>query len=175
MALPLGPLRASGTLSSGRPNRQVRRWHDEVVTERAALQGGSQRGRFLACRLGRSLDGAPTGAQRPPLITPFFLRAALSVIACSDDTSPKGGGETWLSLWESWQRIALTERVTFKGGSQRGRFLTCRLGRSLDAPHRGAATPFGIRLYKTVPLPRRRGYRYLLGMGAGGGKGGGLA
>ena len=45
LALPLGPLRASGTLSSGRPNRQVRRWHDEVVTERAALQGGSQRGR----------------------------------------------------------------------------------------------------------------------------------
>ena len=44
-ALPLGPLRASGTLSSGRPNRQVRRWHDAVVTERAPFKGGSQRGR----------------------------------------------------------------------------------------------------------------------------------
>ena len=40
LALPMGPLRASGTLSSGRPNRQVRRWHDAVVTERAALKRG---------------------------------------------------------------------------------------------------------------------------------------
>ena len=27
-----------------RPRRQPRRWHDEVVTERAVLQGGYQRG-----------------------------------------------------------------------------------------------------------------------------------
>ena len=42
------------------------------------------------------------------------------------------------------------------GGYQRGRFLACRLGRSLDAPHRGAATPFGIKLYYFLPLPCRQ-------------------
>ncbi len=47
MALPLGPLRASGTLSSGRPNRQARRWHDEVVTERAVLSRGFTKGEAL--------------------------------------------------------------------------------------------------------------------------------
>ena len=55
------------------------------------------------------------GAVAPPFDNPPFLRAALSVIAYSDDTSPKGGGETWLSLWESWQRAALTERAALRG------------------------------------------------------------
>ena len=57
----------------------------------------------------------------PPFDNPPFFRAALSVIACSDDTSPKGGGETWLSLWESWHDVVVTERAAFQGGSQRGR------------------------------------------------------
>ena len=61
LALPMGPLRASGTLSSGRPNRQVRRWHDAVVTERAALKRGP-RGSW--CPVGTVQD-RPTRQRRP--------------------------------------------------------------------------------------------------------------
>ena len=45
--------------------------------------------------------------------------------------APIGGGETWLSLWESWHDVVVTERAAFQGGSQRGRQrrLACRLGR----------------------------------------------
>ena len=41
---------------------------------------------------------------------------------CRDFPAPRGHapGETWLSLWESWQRIALTERAALQGGCQRG-------------------------------------------------------
>ena len=53
----------------------------------------------------------PKGGYRPPLITPPFLRAALSVIACSDDTSPKGGGETCLSLWGRYVPLATSART----------------------------------------------------------------
>ena len=61
LALPMGPLRASGTLSSGRPNRQVRRWHDAVVTERAALKRGP-RGSW--CPVGTVQD-RPSRQRRP--------------------------------------------------------------------------------------------------------------
>ena len=71
----------------------------------------------------------PKGASAP-FENPLFLRAALSVIAYSDDTSPKGGGETWLSLWESCHDVVVTERAALKGGSQRG----------------AARPPFGMRL-----------------------------
>ena len=33
---------------------------------------------------------------------------------------PIGGGETWLSLWESWHDEVVTERAVFQGGYQRG-------------------------------------------------------
>ena len=65
----------------------------------------------------------------------------------------------------------LGQKATKDGGSQRGRLLTCRFGRSLDAPHRGAATPFGIRLYKTVPLPYCKGTDYSFCPLTGGGRG----
>ena len=87
LALPMGPLRASGTLSSGRPNRQVRRWHDAVVTERAALKRGP-RGSWCpvgtvqdrsqlplrvlrpgGARPGPTEAAAETGAERSPLAT----------------------------------------------------------------------------------------------------------
>ena len=70
------------------------------------------------------------GAVAPPFDNPPFLRAALSVIAYSDDTSPKGGGETWLSLWESCHDVVVTERVALKGVHKGG----------------GNASPFGIKL-----------------------------
>ena len=66
-------------------------------------------------------EGLSKGGRQAPLWQPPFLRAALSVIACSDDTSPKGGGETWLSLWESWHDEVVTERAPFKkGGLSKG-------------------------------------------------------
>ena len=37
----------------------------------------------------------------------------------------------------------------------------------------GISPPFGIKLYKTVPLPRLRGNSFRRGLGAGGGQGGG--
>ena len=64
-----------------------------------------------------------------------------------------GGGHPWLSLWESCRRQP-TERAPLKKGVIKGG---------------GIASPFGIKLYKTVPLPRLRGKIYLHGMDAGGG------
>ena len=57
------------------------------------------------------------------------------------------------------------------GGSQRGHFLACRLGRSLDACHRHAATPFGIKLYNFLPLPYGKGTDSILTSLTGGGRG----
>ena len=79
-------------------------------------KGGSYR--CLACRLGRSLDACHRHAATP-FDNPLFLRAALSVIAYSDDTSPIGGGETWLSLWGRYVPVA---RCPAAG-------LSCRFGR----------------------------------------------
>ncbi len=83
----------------------------------------------------------------PPFDNPL-IKDTPSVIASSDDTSPKGGGETWLPLWgplraggtlpsgrpnrqaRRWQRVALTERAPLKGVHKGG----------------GLASPFGIKL-----------------------------
>ena len=64
----------------------------------------------------------PKGASAP-FENPLFLRAALSVIAYSDDTSPKGGGETWLSLWESCHDVVVTERAALRGVTKGERML----------------------------------------------------
>ena len=41
----------------------------------------------------------------------------------------------------------------------------------MEGVHKGGNAPFGIKLYNFLPLPRQRGDRYFLGMGAGGGRG----
>ena len=63
-------------------------------------------------------------------------------------------GQTWLSLRESWQRTALTERAPLMGIHKGG----------------GTASPFGIKLYIVLPLPRQRGCIYRFCEGAGGGE-----
>ena len=110
----------------------------------------------------KSIISFQRGAWRPPLWPPHGLQLCVSEEAlCHGGT--KGGSVIAKSM---------AERAAFiKGGSQRGRLLTCRFGRSLDAPHRGAATPFGIRLYKTVPLPYFKGTDYSFCPLTGGGRG----
>ena len=54
-------------------------------------------------------------------------------------------GQTWLSLRESWQRAALTEREPLKGGQGGDKRahprLACRLGRFAAERHRRSLTP----------------------------------
>ena len=41
----------------------------------------------------------------------------------------------------------------------------------IEGVPKGGAAPFGIKLYNFLPLPRHKGYIYLLGISAGGGGG----
>ena len=91
LALPMGPLRASGTLSSGRPNRQVRRWHDAVVTERAALKRGP-RGSW--CPVGTVQDRSqlPLRVLRPGGARPGPTEAAAETRGVGRTLVERGGG-----------------------------------------------------------------------------------
>ena len=145
LALPLGPLRASGTLFSGRPNRQVRRWHDEVVTERAVLQGGSQRGRCVpVARVQRPTEPAgetrgwappssPTawrdGGGQNPTRAGRLLRGAKSFIA-----PPPGSGRSFRTG---------RGRSSAPGGSGPGRSCSPRTGWTPRSA-RGAVWPGGV-------------------------------
>ncbi len=151
LALPLGPLRIRGTLSVYRPNRQVRSCHDEVVPEKAAFQGGSQRGRCVpVARVQRPTEPAGETALPPPLelnyITISPSRTEKDEIIAHD---PYGRGVSE----RRWRSAANRSQLPLRS--------------VLDAPHWGAGPePAGetgvgtAKLWETRPKSRsakRRG------------------
>ena len=93
-------------------------WHGVAVTERVP---GKNHGTFPKLATAYTLSGSPLARQLPHRGSQGRLRRQFSpqTFRCAGRAKPA----PWLSLWESWHGVAVTERVP--GSNQRTNAQTC--------------------------------------------------